>query len=74
MGNNESIHTGHRARLRKRFLDEGLDTFNEINALELLLFYCVPRKDTNELAHKLIQYFGNYTNVLSAPISELSVA
>ena len=71
MGNNESIHAGHRARLRKRFLDEGLDAFNEINALELLLFYCVPRKDTNELAHKLIQYFGNYTNVLSAPISEL---
>lgn len=71
MGNNESIHTGHRARLRKRFLDEGLDTFNEINALELLLFYCVPRKDTNELAHKLIRYFGNYTHVLSAPISEL---
>ena len=71
MRNNESIHTGHRARLRQRFLDEGLDGFNEINALELLLFYCVPRKDTNELAHKLIQYFGNYTSVLSAPISEL---
>lgn len=71
MGNNESIHTGHRARLRRRYLEEGLDTFNEINALELLLFYCVPRRDTNELAHKLINYFGNYTNVLSAPIHEL---
>lgn len=71
MANNDSIHVGHRARLRKRFLDEGLDTFNEINALELLLFYCVPRKDTNELAHRLINHFGNYTNVLNAPISEL---
>ena len=71
MATNDSIHAGHRERLRKRFLDEGLDTFNDINALELLLFYCVPRKDTNELAHRLINYFGNYTNVLSAPISEL---
>ena len=51
MSNSESIHTGHRDRLRQRFLADGLDSFNEINALELLLFYCVPRKDTNELAH-----------------------
>lgn len=71
MANNESIHAGHRARLRKRFLEEGLDAFHEINALELLLFYCVPRKDTNELAHRLINYFGCYTNVLSAPVAEL---
>lgn len=71
MANNESIHAGHRARLRKRFLEEGLDTFHEINALELLLFYCVPRKDTNELAHRLIRHFGNYTNVLSASVTEL---
>lgn len=71
MSNNESIHAGHRARLRKRFLEEGLDAFHEINALELLLFYCVPRKDTNELAHRLIRHFGSYTNVLSAPVTEL---
>ena len=66
MGKTESIHAGHRERLRARFLAEGLDSFNEINALELLLFYCVPRKDTNELAHRLIRYFGSYVNVLSA--------
>ena len=71
MAKNESLHAGHRARLRKRFLEEGLDAFNEINALELQLFYCVPRKDTNELAHRLINYFGSYTNVLNAPVSEL---
>lgn len=71
MANTDSIHAGHRARLRKRFVEEGLDAFHEVNALELLLFYCVPRKDTNELAHKLIRHFGSYTNVLSAPITEL---
>lgn len=71
MANPESIHAGHRERLRARFLEEGLDSFHEINALELLLFYCVPRKDTNELAHRLIDYFGSYSAVLSAPPAEL---
>lgn len=71
MAEKETVHTGHRQRLRKRFMDEGLDNFNEINALELLLFYCVPRKDTNELAHRLIQYFGSYAAVLNAPYNEL---
>ena len=71
MSNSESIHTGHRDRLRQRFLADGLDSFNEINALELLLFYCVPRKDTNELAHRLLDHFGSYCNVLNAPYEEL---
>ena len=71
MGKTESIHAGHRERLRARFLAEGLDSFNEINALELLLFYCVPRKDTNELAHRLIHYFGSYVSVLNASYDEL---
>ena len=53
-----SVHDGHRKRLRDRFLQEGLDGFNEINALELLLFYCVPRIDTNNLAHRLLEQFG----------------
>lgn len=71
MANTESIHAGHRARMRKRFLEEGLDSFNEINALEFMLFYCVPRKDTNELAHRLLNHFGSYSNVLNAPLPEL---
>lgn len=71
MEKTESIHAGHRERLRARFLAEGLDSFNEINTLELLLFYCIPRKDTNELAHRLIRYFGSYVNVLNASYEEL---
>ena len=66
-----SIHSGHRDRLRSRFLKEGLDNFEEVNALELLLFYCIPRKDTNELAHTLISHFGSFSQVLDASPEEL---
>ena len=66
-----SIHSGHRDRLRSRFLKEGLDNFEEVNALELLLFYCIPRKDTNELAHALLDHFGSFHQVLDATPEEL---
>lgn len=66
-----SIHDGHRQRLKNRFLQEGLDGFTDIQALELLLFYCVPRKDTNELAHRLIGHFGSFAQVLDATPDEL---
>ena len=66
-----SIHDGHRSRLRQRFLEEGLDHFSPHQVLELLLFYCIPRKDTNELACNLINRFGSLSAVLEAPISEL---
>ncbi len=66
-----SIHSGHRERLRSRFLKEGLDNFEEVNALELLLFYCIPRKDTNELAHALLNHFGSFHQVLDATPDEL---
>ena len=66
-----SIHSGHRERLRSRFLKEGLDNFEEVNALELLLFYCIPRKDTNELAHALLDHFGSFHQVLDATPEEL---
>lgn len=66
-----SIHSGHRERLRSRFLKEGLDNFDEVNALEILLFYCIPRKDTNELAHKLLDHFGSFHQVLDASPDEL---
>ena len=65
------IHDGHRARLRARYRAEGLDSFNEINALELILFYGIPRRDTNVLAHQLLQRFGSLTRVLDASVEEL---
>lgn len=66
-----SDHVNHRTRLRERFAKEGLDNFNDINALELLLFYCIPRKDTNPIAHGLIDHFGNLDNVINAKPQEL---
>ena len=66
-----AIHDGHRSRLKERFRAEGLDNFNELQVLELLLFYCIPRQDTNPLAHRLLEHFGNLSQVLEAPIGEL---
>lgn len=66
-----STHDGHRARLRKRFMDEGLDHFTEIQALELLLYYAIPRVDTNPIAHALLEHFGSLSQVLDASVEEL---
>ena len=66
-----SIHEGHRQRLKSRFRREGLDNFDELYVLELLLFYCVPRRDTNPLAHKLLETFGSLNGVLNANREEL---
>ena len=67
----ESIHKGHRERLKQRFLEEGLDNFTEIQVLELLLFYAIPRSDTNPLAHALLEHFGCLAQVLEADVEEL---
>jgi len=65
------LHAHHRSRLKRRFLKEGLSGFEKHNVLELLLFYAVPQKDTNELAHYLINHFGSFSNVCDAPVEEL---
>ena len=66
-----SIHKGHRERLKERFLTEGLDNFTDTQALELLLFYAIPQKDTNPIAHELLAHFGSLSRVLEAPVEEL---
>jgi DNA repair protein RadC len=66
-----TIHDGHRQRLKERFLREGLDNFEQHQVLELLLFYCVPRRDTNPIAHALLERFGSVAQVLEAPAAEL---
>ena len=67
----ESIHKDHRKRMKKRFLEQGLDGFSDFQALEFLLFYGVPQGDTNALAHELIAHFGSLSQVLDAPAEEL---
>ena len=68
---NPSVHKGHRERLKARFLETGLDSFTDVQALELLLFYAIPRKDTNPIAHALLDRFGSLSQVLDAPLEAL---
>jgi len=67
-----SIHDGHRQRLKNRFRAEGLDHFDEHQVLELLLYYVIPRKDTNPIAHALLERFGTLSQVLEAQPEELA--
>ena len=66
-----SVHDGHRARRKAQFREHGLDVFTDHGALELLLFYAVPQKDVNPLAHRLLERFGSLEAVFSAPPEEL---
>ncbi len=65
------IHDGHRARKKEQFLRMGLDSFADHEALELLLFYAIPRKDTNPIAHALLRKFGSLDGVLHASVEQL---
>ncbi|MBQ8449141.1 MAG: RadC family protein [Clostridia bacterium] len=65
------MHEHHRKRMKERFLREGIENFEPHNVLELLLFYSIPQKDTNEIAHRLIERFGSISAVFDAPYSEL---
>ncbi len=68
----DNIHANHRERVRNAFLADGFnENTPEHKVLEMLLFYSIPRKDTNELAHKLINRFGSLAAVLDAPVNEL---
>ena len=63
----ENPHQGHRDKLRTRFIREnGFDSFEDHQILELLLFYTNPRGDTNPIAHALLDTFGSLKGVLEA--------
>ena len=59
-------HDGHRKRMKQRFLRHGLSSFDDHTVLELLLFYAQPRKDTNPIAHRLMDTFGSLDAVFEA--------
>ena len=67
----DNKHAGHRKRLTKRFLESGFNDFEPHNILEFILFFSLTRRDTNELAHDLINRFGSFSSVLEAPYHEL---
>ena len=64
-------HENHRARVRETFRKAGVEGMPDHNLLELILFYSIPRKDTNEIAHRLIETFGSLNAVFNAPYERL---
>ena len=67
----KKLHEGHRQRVKTRYLTEGLDAFEDHQVLELLLFFSIPMKDTNELAHKMIKEFGSLAGIFEADSSDI---
>ncbi len=67
----EQPHAGHRKRVQEKFLKKGLDGFEPHEVLEFVLFFAIPRGDTNELAHRLVGRFGSVSGAFDAPYEEL---
>lgn len=65
------VHGGHRQRLKDQFLTHGMDPIHDVNVLELILFYAIPRQDTNPIAHRLLNTFGSLAAVFDATPEEL---
>ena len=66
-----NAHRGHRLRMKQRFLREGVEHMEAHEAIELLLYYALPYRDTNELGHRLVNQFGSVQNVLTAAYADL---
>lgn len=66
-----SIHDGHRQRMKDRFYRSGLDGMEDHEVLEMLLYYCIPRRNTNEIAHNLLKEFKTLPRVMNATVKEL---
>lgn len=69
--NNGGVHKGHRERMREKFKKNGLEGFSEHEIIEMLLYYCIPRKNTNQLAHDIMAEYKNLANVFDASVEEL---
>ena len=67
----ENVHAGHRQRVRKRFAEHGFLGMEDYQILEMVLYYAIPRKDTNLIAHRLINRYGSFSKVCDAPIDIL---
>ncbi len=68
---NKNPHAGHRGRVKARFLEEGLGAFADHEVLELLLYFGIPQKDTNLLAHQLLEQFGSFRQIFEADYEQL---
>ncbi len=66
------IHKGHRERLTDLVLSSGIENISKIQAVEFFLTYIFPRGDVNPLAHKLLDKYGSFSNIVDAEISDLA--
>ncbi len=66
-----SVHDGHRQRMKQQFAEHGGEGMNDIQFLEMLLYYIIPRSDTNALAHALLERYGTIRGVLDAESSDM---
>ncbi len=71
MAEKKNVHSEHRKRVKANVIKNGFSQLEEHKLLELMLFYSIPRKDTNELAHKLINEFGSFEEIFKANIEQL---
>ena len=71
MEQKKNMHDKHRERLLNTIKEVGFEKLNDINALEFVLTLIIPRKDTNPLAHALLDQFGSFSRVLDADYSQL---
>ena len=67
-----NVHAGHRNRVRHKFLQTGVETMLDYEILELLLFYGIPYKNTNIIAHQLVNTFGSISSVFDASVENLN--
>lgn len=67
----KTIHEEHRKRMKEIFTKNGLSAFSDIQKLEFILYFSIPRKDTNPIAHRLLDTFGSFDKVLEAPLEKL---
>lgn len=68
---NTNLHKNHRQRIRDRYFADGIKSMADHNIIEFLLFFGIPYKDTNDIAHELTERFGDLNGVLDAPVEEL---
>ena len=71
LGGPQPLHAGHRQRLRARFRQAGADAMPDYELLEMVLFRAIPRRDTKDLAKRLLARFGSFAQVVNAPDARL---
>ncbi len=69
----ENFHKNHRERMRQRYMQEGPDGFATHELLEMLLYYSIPRSDTNDVAHRLLEENRGLIGIMSADINALGL-